>query len=664
MPIRTDLLPIPGLLLGGYPERTAPERNILSRLAGQGVDALARVSRLADGRYKRFLARVHAVEQETSGLSSEELLARLSDTRARMSRDGLTEPHLAFAFATIKASCAQELGIKPFDTQLIAARIMMDNRLAEMATGEGKTLVAAMCASTAALAGIPVHVITANDYLVARDAEALRPLYASLGLTVGAVTQSLDRERRRRAYDADITYCTAKELVFDYLRDHAVRNREKGDLVARAARVGSSESSAGRLTLLRGLCMAIVDEADSILIDEARVPLILSEVRANPHQGQYHRQAMWLVSQLTTGEDFQLAPDRMFAELTKTGRHKVDQLTRKLGQVWRNRLHREDTVCTALAAQYLYRRDRHYLVRDQKVGIIDETTGRIAEGRVWSRGLHQLIELKENCELSGDQVTIAQITYQRFFQRYLRLGGMSGTLREAKSELDFVYGLRVTKVPLRRPSKRTYFPARLLPNRDALWRTVVSRAAEIGGSGRPVLIGTDSVADSESLSEQLSLAGLDHAVLNARDDEREAEIVSEAGQAGRITVATNMAGRGTDIPLGAEVADRGGLHVISCQHNASRRIDRQLLGRCARQGDPGSTETLLSLHQPLISKLTPEWIGRRVGDNGLERPEWLVRLAIRAPQILEERHQKAQRADLLRHDLRADRELAIGGHVE
>ena len=241
---------------------------------------------------------------------------------------------------------------------------------------------------------------------------------------------------------------------------------------------------------------------------------------------------------------------------------------------------------------------------------------------------------------------------------------MSGTLQEAQSELDYIYGLRVTKVPLRRPSQRKYLPAKLLPNRDSLWSTVVSRAAQIGRDGRPVLIGTDSVADSEKLSVQLSDAGLDHSVLNARNDEHEAQIVSEAGEPGRITVATNMAGRGTDIALDAEVATRGGLHVISCQHNASRRIDRQLVGRCARQGDPGSTETLLSLDQPLISKLIPAWLGRRIGENGLERPTWLVRLAICAPQILEERHQRAQRADLLRHDLRADRELAIGGHAE
>ncbi|MEO8164143.1 MAG: hypothetical protein ABI619_01990, partial [Betaproteobacteria bacterium] len=464
-------------------------------------------------------------------------------------------------------------------------------------------------------------------------------------------------------YDADITYCTAKELVFDYLRDHTVRSRGKGDLVARAARVGS-DSKASRLTLLRGLCMAIVDEADSILIDEARVPLILSELRSNPQQRQYYRQALRLAAQLTISQDFRLAPDRMAAELTTNGRHEVEKSASGLGHVWRNRLHREETVCMALSALHLYKRDRHYLVRDQKVGIIDETTGRLAEGRIWSRGLHQLIELKEDCEPSGEQVTLAQITYQRFFQRYLRSGGMSGTLREARSELRSVYGLRVTRVPLRRPSRRKLLPARLLPNRDALWRAVVSRAAKISRSGRPVLIGTDSVADSESLSHQLSCAGLEHAVLNARNDQREAEIVSEAGKPGRITVATNMAGRGTDIPLGAAVAERGGLHVINCQHNASRRIDRQLVGRCARQGDPGSTETLLSLDQPLISKLIPAWIVQRIGENGVQRPMWLVRFAICAPQLLEEGQQKAERADLLKHDLRADRELAIGGHVE
>jgi preprotein translocase subunit SecA len=663
MLMRAATLPVPGLLLGTYPERIASERDFVAGLAAQGADTMAQLSGLANGRHKRFLTRVRAAEKEFHGLPAKQLPAKLAATRAAISREGLTESLLARAFAVVRSSCVHTLGVRPFDTQLIAARIMMDNRLAEMATGEGKTLAAAVCAGTAALAGIPVHVITANDYLVARDTESMQPLYSALGLTVAAVTQSLDRDARRDAYDADITYCTAKELVFDYLRDHMVRQRQKGDLVTRAARVGSA-SSTSRKTLLRGLCMAIVDEADSILIDEARVPLILSEVRTNPHQRQHHRQARWLASQLTVNKHFRLQPGGMAVELTKNGSLRAERLAAAFGKAWLNRLHREELVRTALAAQHLYKRDRHYLVLDGKVAIIDETTGRLSEGRVWSRGLHQLIELKENCETSGDQVTVAQITYQRFFQRYLRLGGMSGTLREARGELHTVYGLCVTKVPLRRPSRRKSHPARLFPNREALWRAVVTRAGNIGHRGRPVLIGTDSVAASEDLSRQLSLAGLDHAVLNARNDEKEAEIVSQAGRPGRITVATNMAGRGTDIPLDKDVAADGGLHVISCQHNASRRIDRQLIGRCARQGDPGSTETMLSMDQSLIARLIPAWIGRCVSEKGLKRPMWLVGLAICAPQIMEEGHQKTQRADMLKHDLRADRELAIGGHVE
>ncbi|MGH8679638.1 MAG: DEAD/DEAH box helicase [Burkholderiales bacterium] len=661
--MRTTTLPVPGLLLGAYPERRAPEPDVLARFAGQAGAALAPLLGLRDGRYASFLARVGALESQFQGFSPEEFAERLHDARVTMSRYGLIEPLMVEAFALIRRSCLQELGVRPYDTQLIAARIMLDNRLAEMATGEGKTLAAAICAATAALAGIPVHVITANDYLVARDAESLRPLYAALGLSVGCVTQPLEFHRRQQAYGCDITYCTGKELVFDYLRDRIVRNREGSDLAIRAAQLNCA-STASRPTLLRGLCMAIVDEADSILIDEARVPLILSELRSNPGQHEYHRHALRLALQLTVDQDFCLDPHRMSAELMPNGRNRVDHWARELGSIWQNRLHREETFCMALAATHLFHRDRHYLVRDGTVGIIDETTGRLAAGRVWSRGLHQLIEAKEDCQPSGEQVPVAQITYQRFFQRYFRLGGMSGTLREARGELQSIYRLRVTRVPLLRPRRRKTLATQLFPNRAALWRSVVDRAVDISRSGRPVLIGTDSVADSESLSRELGHAGVEHAVLNARHDRKEAQIIAKAGQPGCITVATNMAGRGTDIPLGAGVAERGGLHVINCQHNTSRRIDRQLLGRCARQGDPGSTETLLSLDKPLISRLLPQWIVRLVGDDGLLRPQLLIRLLICVPQLVEEDHQRAQRADLLKHDLRADRELSLGGRFE
>ena len=661
--MREQTLPIPGILLGAYPERRPAADEKFNRLVERARAALAAGGGFARRRYRRFLEQVKAADAAIAAMRPAMLSRRLASVRSMLARDGLTDQLVAEAFALVNATCAREIGVRLYDTQLLAARIMLDKRLAEMATGEGKTLAAGLCAATAALAGIPVHVITANDYLVARDADTLRPLYTSLGLTVGCVTQPLDAPARQRAYACDITYCTAKELVFDYLRDWIIRGRVRGDLHLRAGQLGAAAAGAPG-TLLRGLCMAIVDEADSILIDEARIPLILSETSANEAQLSYYQQALRLAAQLEGGRDFALNRQNMAAELTDAGHAAVERCAAALGAVWTNRMHREEAVCTALAALHLYQRDRHYLVRDGEIHIIDETTGRLAAGRVWSRGLHQLIEVKEGCKPSRELVTAAQITYQRFFQRYLRLGGMSGTLWEARAELHSMYGLPIVKVPLRCASQRRVLLTRLYPDRDAQWRAVVARIAKVSRGGRPVLVGTDSVADSESLSERLTAAGLAHAVLNARHDQEEAAIIARAGEPGQITVATNMAGRGTDIPLGAGVAGRGGLHLLCCQHNASRRIDRQLLGRCARQGDPGSAETLIALDKPLISHLLPAWLHRCVGQNGLARPAWLVTLIVRVPQILEEQHQRVQRRDLLRQDARSEKELSMGGPAE
>ena len=296
--------------------------------------------------------------------------------------------------------------------------------------------------------------------------------------------------------------------------------------------------------------------------------------------------------------------------------------------------------------------------------IVDESTGRVAPGRMWSRGLHQLIEIKEACKPSGDQVTAAQITFQRFFPRYLRLGGMSGTLAEARGELAAVYGLGVTTVPLRRPCRRSLLPTRLFPDGESQFAAVVKRIEEMRRLGRPVLVGTDSVAESEMLSAELAQAGIAHEVLNARQDAREAEIVSGAGQMGAVTIATNMAGRGTDIPLGPGVAECGGLHLICCQHNASRRIDRQLLGRCARQGDPGSAETLLAIDRPRIARMVPGGMRRRIGSAGRSRPAWLIALLVLAPQWLAERAQRAERRALLKQDERLDSLSGVGAAPE
>ena len=642
--MKASTLPVPGILLGTYPERRVPAEDLSVSLNGRMQALLAPLQGLRGNGYKRFAAKVESLGPEIAALSAEQRQVRLRNVRASLSHHGLTDPLMAQVFALVKQACTQEFGVRLYGAQLIAARIMLDNRLAEMATGEGKTLTAAVAAATAALAGIPVHVITVNDYLVARDAESLRPLYTSLGLSVGAITQPLDLAGRQQAYGCDITYCTAKELVFDYLRDSLVRGRARTDLHMRAAGLGAGVSARAN-TLLRGLCMAIVDEADSILIDEARVPLILSETCSNAEQRGYYVQALKVAAQMQEGQDFSVDRNNMSVELTDRGRRMLEQRSAGLGAVWRNRLHREETVCMALAAQHLYQRDRHYLVHEGTVAIIDESTGRLAAGRVWSRGLHQLIEQKEGCESSDEMVTVAQMTYQRFFQRYLSLGGMSGTLHEARSELLSVYRLHVVKVALRRPSRRKILPTRLFADQQAQWKAVVEQVKKVSAGGRPVLIGTDSVADSESLSACLTEAGLPHAVLNARYDREEAQIVSRAGEPGQITVATNMAGRGTDIPLGSGVAERGGLHLICCQHNASRRIDRQLVGRCARQGDPGSAQTLLSLDKPFISRFVPTWIYRRVSPSGVGRPAWLVELLVLAPQKLEEARQRGQRRE-------------------
>jgi preprotein translocase subunit SecA len=617
-------------------------------------------------RQARFLARVHAHDQAVRTLSDSAWRSRLQDIRARLAASGFTTEGSAEAFALVREATRRQLGTPHYDTQLVAGRIMLSNRLAEMATGEGKTLAAALTAATAALAGIPVHVITANDYLVARDAETLSPVYRYLGLTVGAVMRPLDQAARRSAYGCSITYCTAKELVFDYLRDRLVRRDSSSHLHERVRQLDSGTTQPSPL-LLRGLCMALIDEADSILIDEARTPFILSQARVNEQQQTYFREALRIAIRLRPGADFRLEPGSRQAMLTDNGREALAATVAMIGGLWKDRRHREEIISLALAARELYARDRDYLVRDGKILMIDQTTGRVAPGRVWSKGLHQLLEVKEGCAPTGEMETIAQITYQRFFPRYLRLCGMSGTLTEAASELRSVYGLSISRVPLRKPSRRETLPLRVCAWREQKWDAVIERVRSLASQGRPVLIGTDSVADTDQLSYRLTAHRFKHAVLNARNDREEAEIVARAGHPDHITVTTNMAGRGTDIPLGPGVAARGGLHVICCQHNASSRIDRQLQGRGARQGDPGSVETVLSLEDPLIVQFWPRWLrsvlrGRAAAGTGL--PWWLTRFVARLPQMREERRQRSERRLLLQQDRNLERRLSFAGRGE
>jgi len=641
----------PGVVWGAYPQRGKEDAARPWPLrAWQQLRALAGGPRLAP--YQAFAGRV---ARQPAAASGGQTVAAL---RARQSGRAWTDDALAQAFALVATAFESSLGLRPYPSQIMAARILLDGRMAEMATGEGKTVAIALAAAVAALGNTPVHVITANDYLAARDAAAMAPFFGALGLSVGAVTQPLDQAGRRRAWASDVAYCTAKELVFDYLRDGLGQPQGLNELEHRARRLGQVAGGAGpNQRLLRGLCMAIVDEADTVLIDEASVPLVLSRADATALEQGFLRQAARQAAGLRAGEHFEPLSAGMQVRLLPAGQEALAAWPSGTVALHNNRRHREATVCLALVAQHLLHRDRDYVVRDGHVTIVDDTTGRGAAGRAWSRGLHQLVELKEGCAFTGRNATVAQITYQRFFPRYLRLCGMSGTVGASAREMRGVYGLETVVVPPRLAPRRTVLPAALLPDAPALWQAVASEVAAVHAQDRPVLVGTASVAQSEALSAVLTAAGLPHALLNARhnaDADAEAAVVAAAGRRGRITVATSMAGRGTDIVLGEGVAALGGLHVVLCQHNASSRIDRQFLGRAARRGEPGSVRTLLALDGPLFARWLPRaWAG--LARRGL--PPLLLQWTAGWPQACATYTGRKKRQALSRADEETERAL-------
>jgi len=662
----TDISPpIPGLSHGLYPEHRPKEPTFAGKVLATVKSASSGLRPFPLWGYRRFSNQVEKQAKAYMNLGDRALNAAILEQRAQLGKQGLNHRPLVKAVALQSEIIYRELGIRPYDTQIMAARIMLNKRLAEMHTGEGKTLAIAMAAMSAAMAGIPVHVITANDYLVARDADQLRQVCGRLGLSVGAVITGMEPEQRRDAYACDITYCTAKELVFDYLRDRILPGRGQDDLHRRVKSL--TENKPGAQNVLRGLCLTIVDEADSILLDEASTPLILSREGKNNLAAINYQQAIKIAQRLENPLHFIMDDLTRQAELTRLGSSQVEQMSQTWGGLWMTGRFREGLIEQALAALHAYHRDRDYLVIDEAVHIIDATTGRMAAGRQWSRGLHQLIELKEGCTNSKEFQPIAQITYQRFFPRYLQMGGTSATLREARGELQLVYGLPIVRVPKRKPSRLNHLPQRLFFKHRYRWREVVKRVIEVRAQKRPVLIGTDSVEDSEILARSLSNAGIPHEVLNARQDSQEANIIANAGRSAQVTVTTNMAGRGTDIPLAEGVAECGGLHVICCQHNASRRIDRQLRGRCARQGDPGSVETMLCLEDALIMhSLAPrivQWL-QKIRDINQPLPHGLGILLTAIPQHLEERRQRDLRDRMRRSDRQMQQWLAIGGAGE
>ena len=596
--------------------------------------------------------------------------ARLAETagalRTQLHQRGLTEDLTCQAFALVREVAGRTIMMRHFDNQLIGGWHMLQGHLVEMETGEGKTLTAVLTAATAALAGIPVHVVTVNDYLVARDVELMGPVYRALGLSVAAVTADLDEPARRGGYGCDIAYCTNKQLAFDYLRDRILLGSDQRRLRLQLERLHDQNARSNRL-FLRGLCFAIIDEADSVLVDEARTPLIISRKKNRAEEALIFGQAMKLSAELENQTHFSVDHNERQVKINDRGSARLAEIAPPLGPIWKSARQREELVRQALCARHLYTRDRHYLVQEGAVKIIDENTGRVMADRSWERGLHQMIEIKENCELSGQQEQLARMTYQRFFRRYLRLAGMTGTAREVRRELWSIYSLPVKQVPTHRPVRRRKTGHRVYPDKQSKWRAVVERIRELRTELRPVLVGTRSVEDSELLSSLLAGEGFEHQVLNARQDAREAEIIARAGAPGTITVATNMAGRGTDIPLAAGVAERGGLHVICTERNEARRIDRQLFGRCGRQGDPGSYESLLCLEDEILfhTMNSPLRTLLKLALKTEGKSSQMIALgAMRLAQTGRERRYLRMRRDLLQMDEQLGRMLAFSGKLE
>ncbi len=624
-------------------------------------------SRLHDLAYLYWRSEIVDQGRRLEALDDAALRAAARDLGGRLRRHGFRYRTVAHAFALVRECSRRRLGMAHHDCQLRGGWAMLWGGVAEMATGEGKTLTAVLPVATMAMAGVPCHVVSVNDYLTERDAGQMRPVYEAVGLRVAHVVSSLSPDERRRAYEADVTYCTNQELVFDYLRDRIALAGRPGRIRLELDRWLGEEGTAAPLLNARGLGFALIDEADSVLVDEARTPLVISGPGDESDRNGMLEEAIRIARILTSGRDFLIERDRQRLQLTARGRERIDELVAGLGGVWRARRHREETLRQALSALHLFERDEHYLIDDERVVIIDEYTGRAMPNRSWSRDLHQLIEIKEGLPPTLRNETLAQISYQAFFRRYPHKAGMSGTVAEIARELGMSYDLPVVRIPTHRPVDRADLGTRVLADPDEAAERLVASVAALLEAGRPVLVGTRTVAVAEGLSERFASAGIAHRVLSARQNADEAEVVAGAGRAGQVTIATNMAGRGTDIPLDEAARAAGGLHVILTEFHGARRIDRQLVGRCARQGDPGSSEAILSLDN--VEALTGR-PGRLAGLLArsclLHRPlgqagaRWLLRSAQRQ---VERRHYR-MRQDLLRMDDEMGRTLAFSGRRE
>ena len=595
-------------------------------------------------RMEEYVERINALEPALKSLSDASLAAKTVEFRQRLENGETLELLLPEAFAVVREASLRTTGMRHFDVQLLGGVTLHEGKIAEMKTGEGKTLVATLPVYLNALEGKGVHLVTVNDYLAKRDSEWMGQIYRFLGLSVGLIAHGLDFADRKAAYAADITYGTNNEFGFDYLRDNMVIYAEQ--------------------MVQRPLHYAIVDEVDSILIDEARTPLIISGP-GEKSTDLYYVLAK-VVPKLREGEDFTIDEKLHTVAPTEAGIAKAERALNVKNLYENENMELSHHFNQALRAHALMHRDKDYVVKDGEVIIVDEFTGRLMFGRRYSDGLHQAIEAKEGVKIERESQTLATITFQNYFRMYKKLAGMTGTAKTEEQEFRKIYALDVIVIPTHRSMVRTDFPDVIYKTKRAKYKAAVNEIAELNAKGQPVLVGTTSIAQSEALSDMLKRQGVVHNVLNAKFHEMEAQIISQAGQPGAVTIATNMAGRGTDIVLGEGVPALGGLHIIGTERHESRRIDNQLRGRSGRQGDPGSSRFYLSLEDDLMRLFGADNISSLMDKLGMEEDEpiehALISRSIEQAQKKVEAHHFNTRKHVLEYDdvMNQQREVIYG----
>ena len=595
-------------------------------------------------RIRSIVEEINGLEPELLSLSDTSLRAKTEEFKARLADGETLDDILPEAFAVVRESSKRVLGMRHFDVQMIGGIVLHRGNIAEMRTGEGKTLVATLPVYLNALSGKGVHVVTVNDYLAKRDSEWMGRLYNFLGLSTGLIVAGLDYDQRKQSYGADITYGTNNEFGFDYLRDNMVVHADQ--------------------MVQRPLNYAIVDEVDSILIDEARTPLIISGPGERSTERYY--ELAKVVPHLVKDEDYTIDEKQKTIAPTEEGIAKVEKMLQIENLYDSSNLELNHLLSASLRAYAMMERDKDYVVKDGEVVIVDEFTGRLMFGRRYSDGLHQAIEAKEGLRVERESQTLASITFQNYFRMYDKLSGMTGTAKTEEQEFNNIYGLEVYEIPPNKVLARVDMPDLIFKTKDAKYRAVIRDVVERHKTGQPILVGTTSITQSEMLSDMLTKAGVPHNVLNAKHHEQEAEIVANAGQYGMVTIATNMAGRGTDISLGEGVAELGGLHILGTERHESRRIDNQLRGRSGRQGDNGSSQFFLSLEDDLMRIFGADNIAGMMDKLGMEEDEpiehSLITKSIERAQKKVENHNFNIRKYILEYDdvMNQQREVLYG----